>query len=786
MRLFNWLARLGLVLAAGALLTTAIVVGVAPRLWSLANAHEELPVVLPGFQPLAQRSYVYDTERNEIAVFELENSQPVPLSTIPQHVIDAFLAVEDREFFRHDGINVRSLVRATLSNFASDAPQQGASTITMQVVKNDLLGGLERDGRYKLLQIHYARMLEREQTKEQILERYLNTVFMGNNAYGLQAAAETYFAKTVGQLTFIEAAFLAGLVRSPSGYDPINEPERSRRRFLQVLERLVQDEYLTGPEAEAIGIEFVLPERIQAIPERATTPTHYTEAVRDYLLNRTEILGETYEERYAALYRGGLRIYTTLNPFLQEHAERARDILPDTPEGFDAAITSVDTSTGAIRAMVGGRGFSPTNQINMALAPRQTGSSIKFFILAAALQAGAEPLDIIDGTTPCTLPNTDNPDEPFVITDAENRPNDTLEVMTYDSINCAYARLSQIVGLNRVVDTTYRMAKSNYLFAGQSPDDRTPLMPYPAFATGANEMSPLDMASGAQSIANDGIHHEPYYIDRIETADGRQIYTHQSVGTRVLDRDVALTATSVLKKVLGPDGTAYRHPLAGGRPAAGKTGTQQNNTNSWFVGYTRFLATSVWIGDPDGYTPMNGIEEFEGANADTVQGGRYPAQIWKAFMDPAHVFEPTLDWSPPPQPARKPMRLYLPGNECVRRIVDYTPGATIVVPADAAPAGFGGGRPETPDTEPPGTEPAPVTEPTPPPTQTTAPPVETVAPTQPTTATTTATTAPPVIIEIPPEPIYENVASGTTIAPTNLNPRSPLPMVPLTTPIYLC
>ena len=186
-------------------------------------------------------------------------------------------------------------MRATLSNFASDSPQQGASTITMQVVKNDFLAGLERDGRYKLLQVHYALMLDREYTKDEILERYLNTVFFGNNSYGIQAAAETYFGKTADQLTFIEAAFLAGLVRSPSGYDPINNPERSRGRFIQVLDRLVDDGYITEAEATALATDFVLPERSRTLPERQYKRTYYTEALRDYLLNRSNILGPSYE-----------------------------------------------------------------------------------------------------------------------------------------------------------------------------------------------------------------------------------------------------------------------------------------------------------------------------------------------------------------------------------------------------------------------------------------------------------------------------------------------------------
>ena len=328
MRITGWLPRLFVIIAAGALLITAVVVAVAPRIWHVANAHDELPVVLPQFEGLAQRTYVYDVNGNEIAVYELENSQPIKYEDVPPQVVQAFLVVEDKEFFNHDGVNVRSLVRAALSNFASDSPQQGASTITMQVVKNDFLAGLERDGRYKLLQAHYARMLEKEITKEQILERYLNTVFFGNNAYGIQAAAETYFGKTAGELSFIESAFLAGLVRSPSGFDPINEPERSRARWLQVTDRLVAEEILTEGEQDVVLDTFAIPARVKTIPTRSNERTYFTEALRDYLLNKSTILGATFQDRYNQLFRGGLRIYTTLDSNLQILAEDAHDVLP--------------------------------------------------------------------------------------------------------------------------------------------------------------------------------------------------------------------------------------------------------------------------------------------------------------------------------------------------------------------------------------------------------------------------------------------------------------------------
>lgn len=736
MRVIGFIPRLLLIVAAGALLLTATVVGIAPRVWSTANAHEELPVVLPEFESLAQRTYVYDVNGEEIAFYELENSQPIEYDDIPQAVIDAFLVVEDKEFFTHDGINVRSLVRATLSNFASDSPQQGASTITMQVAKNDYLAGLERDGRYKLLQMHYARMIENQMSKQDIMARYLNTVFFGNNAYGIEAAAETYFGKSAQGLTFIESAFLAGLVRSPSGFDPINEPERSRARWLQVLERLVDEGEITEFESEQLADEFVLPSRPRSLPDRSFARTYFTEALRDYLLNRTDILGDTYQERYNQLFRGGLRIHTTLDANMQALAEQARNELPDTPSdittNFDASIVSLDSTSGAVRVMVGGRGFVPNErEVNMALSPRQTGSSIKMFILAAAVQAGAQANDVLDGTRPCVLPNPGNEAEPFEITDAVNRGVVTLQEHTTRSINCAFARLSQIVGLNRVVDTIYRMAESSYLYRDQPRSERRPVEPFASLATGANELSPMDMASGVQTLANEGLHHEPYYVEFIDGPDGERIYTHLDPGSQVLDRDAALATVDILKGPIYGGGTGRRAAFEDRRPAFGKTGTQQDNTNAWFVGGTKQLSTAVWVGDPNAYTPMQGVSEFvaEGYGSN-VQGGHFPAVIWNAFMEPAHGFFPSLDWERPAPPTRANARLFLPGNECESQVI-----GTREVPVEVDP-----------DV----------------PTTTLA---EGVPPTEP---------PPPVTV-----PIIASVEVGTTIAPDNLDPLAPLPSLPI-------
>ena len=740
--------RLGVIVVAGALIVSVLVIGVAPRVWAILNAHDEGAIALPDWEVIAQRSYVYDTSGDEIAVYELENSQPVSLSQVPTHVIDAILAVEDREFWNHHGVNVRGLARATLSNFEGGA-RQGASTITQQVVKMEYLAGLERDGRYKILQIVDALRLEKQKSKEQILERYLNTVFFGNNTYGIQAAAEVYFGKRVEQLTLEDGAFLAGLIQAPTTYDPIRHPQQSRRRFEQALGALVDvglmdqlrvDTILTCLDDDtASGCEgsWKLPDQVNKIAEEQIDRTHFSEEVKSYLLNKSNILGETYAERYNKLFRGGLRVYTTLDPVVQQAAENARATqLPTNTAGIDTAIVTLDSATGAVRAMVGGKPFVPErNEVNMALAPRQTGSSIKMFILAAAVSAGAQNDDLIDGTLPCILPNPDDPENPFIATEGVSRPVGTLAEMTWASINCAYSRLAQIVGLDRVVDTTYRMASNLYLYRERSPEERAPLRPYASFATGANEMSPLDMASGAQTLANGGLHMQPYYIERIEGPDGSVIYQHDDPGVQVIEAGAAARTVSILEGVL-TSGTARRKQLEG-RVSAGKTGTQDNNTNAWMVGFTPELTTAVWVGNPDKYLPMENIPEFVAAGVDKVIGGTFPAAIWKATMDAALFGRPATLFPTPPANARAPMRLYLPGVDCPS--ANTVPPTTTPASASSVPVD---------------------------PTAST-----TVAPTTTTSAPTTTTTAVPVpgvITDI-----------NTTIPRGQVDPTWPVPTLPI-------
>ena len=750
-RVLTWWVRLGVIVVAGALIASAMVVGVAPRLWGILNAHDEGAITLPDWESIAQRSYVYDTSGDEIAVYELENSQPVDLASVPRPVIDAILAVEDREFYNHHGVNVRGLFRATLSNFEGGA-RQGASTITQQVVKMEYLAGLERDGRYKILQIVDALRLEKQKTKDQILERYLNTVFFGNNTYGIQAAAEVYFGKRVGDLTLEDGAFLAGLIQAPSTYDPIRHPQQSKRRFEQALGALVDVGLLDEAREQSIlaclaatptpGLDcadaWKLPDEVQQIAEEGIVRTHFSEEVKAYLLNKSTLLGDTYAERYNKLFRGGLRVYTTIDPAVQAAAESARATqLPVNSAGIDTAIVTLDSKTGAVRAMVGGKPFVPErNEVNMALAPRQTGSSIKMFILAAAVSAGAQNDDLIDGTLPCILPNPDDPENPFIATEGVSRPVGTLAEMTWASINCAFSRLAQIVGLDRVVDTTYRMASNLYLYPERSPEERTPLRPYASFATGANEMSPLDMASGAQTLANGGLHMQPYYIERIEGPDG-VIYQHSDPGVQVLTSDAAARTVSILEGVM-TNGTARRKALEG-RVSAGKTGTQDNNTNAWMVGFTPELTTAVWVGHPDLYLSMVDIPEFVNAGVDKVIGGTFPASIWKATMDAALAGRPATLFPTPPANPRVPMRLYLPGVDCPASATT----STTVAPTTA----------------------------------TTTPGDPTVSSTTSTTSTTTSTTSTTSTTAVPIPGVITDI--NTTIPRGQVDPTWPVPTLPI-------
>jgi penicillin-binding protein 1A len=673
------LFRLVLVVIVAGLGLAAVGVAVVPQVAQIVTANHAEAADLPPFTELARRSVVFDAAGNQIDIFKQEDREPFKLSQVPPDVIAAVLAVEDESFYSHKGVNLKSLVRAMLVNVSAGEVTQGGSTITQQLVKNLLLTSA-RDTDRKVLEAAYAWRVEQQYSKDEILERYLNTVYLGNNTYGLQAAAETYFGKNVDQLDIWQGAFLAGLIRNPTGYDPFSHPERSLARFKQAVDRLEAVGKITTAQAKTADTTWAIPTKPLSTAQTAVPRTYFTEEVRKQLLNETTILGQDAQARFNALYRGGLRIYTTLDPNLQSIAEQAvADQLPDTGGRFQAALAAEDAKTGAVMAMVGGRGFDQS-QVNLAVTPRQTGSSAKLFILLAALQAGVQATDTIDGTLPCTLPNPGSK-LPFVIDQGVSRGVDTVATMTALSINCAYAKLSQIVGLSRVVDTAHRLGV------------KSDILPIAAFATGGNEISPLDFATSAATISTLGVRHDPYYIDRIEGPDGSIIYQHQDAGTQAVPTDVAEQAIDILKGVIkhGTVETTSKKFL-GTRPAAGKTGTYEDNTNATFVGFTTQLSAAVWLGNPlaSGTDMMRNIPQFQAVGVSNVHGGNLPYRIWEEFIAKASEAKayPDEDWPAPPKLTRASRRLYLPGNECVYAVTGTTPGVAdpTATNADGTPA----------------------------------------------------------------------------------------------------
>lgn len=684
------LLRLALVVVIAALGLTGTVVAITPHATSYVHSVDLAMGAIPDLAPLAQGSKMYDSAGNLIDELFVENVQPFTLGAVPPDVVQAVLAVEDAGFYEHRGVNAKGLMRAGLANVSAGGTTQGGSTITQQLVKLALVGS-KRDANRKILEASYAVELEKRLTKDEILEAYLNRIYLGNNAYGLQAAARTYFGKDVQELTLVEGAFLAGMIRNPSGYDPIYRAERSRNRFEESLTRLVKVGRLTEAEAADIAATWVLPDRLQNPTKVQTARTYFSAEVRKYLLNNSTILGADYQQRYDALFRGGLKIHTTFSPAAQQAAIDARDRqLPSTNGRIEAAVVVLDNSSGAVRAMVGGPGFA-TTQVNLATTPRQTGSAIKLFILAAGVAAGMQADDQVNGLNDRTCEFWHTPpaaDDPYKQDSDETHDGaGRLDAMTWNSVNCAFIRMYFSVGGPRVIATAHRMGvkgKLEDLFS---------------FATGGNEVSALDMAAGASTLANEGIQRDPFYVERIEDAQGRVIYAHQVTDNVALERGAALRTVDILKGVVR-QGTATRAKMADGRPQAGKTGTYEADKHAWYVGFTKQYTTAVYVGNPNTPEPMINIPEFsrppEGMQAfSKVFGGSYPALIWKDLNETLHADMAPADWEAPPPPARRPARVYATGQDCfgvvvgdeetgMRMVPGKTPATAPFDPNDAA------------------------------------------------------------------------------------------------------
>ena len=641
--------RLGtflLVIVAGTVLVLSSLALLAPQVTTLLEANAVATADAIDLDPLAQRSVVLAADGSVLTYLLVEeNRVSISLDEVSQTFIDTLLAIEDNRFYDHDGINVRATARALLENVSAGGVEQGGSTITQQLVKNALVGS-EQSLERKVQEAVLARRLEDQMTKDEILERYLNTVYLGNSTYGVQAAAELYFGVAAADLDLAQSALLVGMIQNPVGLDPFLHPEDAKERRAEVLNRLlaigdIEEDVATYVKATPIPTEGF---RVSSRPK-----DYFVEEVKERLL-ADERLGATQSERYNAVFRGGLTIRTTVEPRLQQLADEAvREVLPDTGGTFTASIVSIDPRNGAVRAMVGGPGFGQA-QYNIATqgVGRQAGSSFKPFVLATILEQGNPVVDTVNGRGPCTFPNPGGQESIYEVENFDRDRGGTADLrqQTLRSSNCAYVRLGIIAGLQNVMNTAARLGIS------------TQLRPELSASLGANEVRPIDMASAYGVFANDGVRFEPYYVEEVRDRDGNLLFGGPADGERVLDEGVARNVTSILADNV-QRGTGTRARFPDGRRAAGKTGTTQDHSDAWFVGYTKELSTAVWMGSPLGRVTMENV-----GGVRRVTGGSFPASMWQAFMGPAlEPYAPIPFAEPPPPPPQvRPKQLLIPGE----------------------------------------------------------------------------------------------------------------------------
>ena len=633
------LGKLVLALAVGAAGLMMAVVAGAPAvrgLFTAGSAGGKADVLT--LAPLPETSDVYDDRGDLIATFHADQNRiPVRFHQVPPAVIAAVVDTEDQKFWVHHGVDPLSIARALFSNGRGGAVLQGGSTITQQLVKDTLLTD-QRTLTRKVKEAVLAWRLEDQLTKQQIMERYLNTVYFGNGAYGIGAAASVYFDEPVEKLTLVQGALLAGLIQDPSAYDPVMHPEQAALRRNHVLAEMVGHRDTTRPYEQLAELTPV-PRSVNTSGAPPLDPQvgYFVEEVKQRLL-ADPALGSSAQARYNAVFNGGLKISTTIDPAMEADARQAvADHLPTEGGKWTATLVSVDSRTGAVRALIGGPGYNLSKYRIATEGPgRQPGSSFKPIVLAAALKAGYNINATVDGNAPCTFPNQPLP--PYTAHNAEPGGGTyTLATALAASINCAYLRVGLDVGLPQVAQM------------GRDLGITTPLVPVPSMSIGSEEVRPIDMAGVYDTFADNGVHHTPYLIERVLDRDGKVLVQSHHHGRQVLDPNLVHTELIGLRDVM-LFGTGASSRLDG-RPSWGKTGTAENFDNAWFAGFTPQLTTVVWMGSPVGNVPMDNVcgQTQTGNNVcpGTVFGATVPAPIWQEYMDRALAFQLPLDYPPP-------------------------------------------------------------------------------------------------------------------------------------------
>lgn len=532
---------------------------------------------------------------------------PVDLDALPDHVLQAFIAIEDRRFYDHSGVDLRGTARAVLANLRAGATIQGGSTITMQLVKNLVLTP-ERSMRRKIQEMRLAWQLERRLSKDEILQLYLNRIYFGAQAYGIEAAARRYFRKSAAELTIAEAAMLAALPKAPSRLDPTSNLSAARERAAIVLAEMEEAGFITAEErAEA--------EANPAAPIEPEPETYHDPAVFGFIFDYAVQLAVS----ELGMLPADTHIQVTIDPGLQETAHRtltARMDEESEAQGAGEAALVAMTPDGAVRAMIGGRDYLTSQYNRAARARRQPGSAFKPILYLAAIEDGASPFSVYY-------------DEPIDLEGWQPRNfggnflgRVTLQEALRRSINTVSAQIIDEIGPQAVVDMAARLGIE------------TGLPPLPALSLGAVEVTLLELTAAYSTIANSGERHPAHILERITNSRGDVLWERpSSEPEQVVEEADALTVSTMMQDIiLSGTGMAARLP---DRPTAGKTGTSQSFRDAWFLGYSADYVAGVWTGNDDD-TPTN-----------NVTGGGLPARIWRDFMIAAHEGLPVRQLAAP-------------------------------------------------------------------------------------------------------------------------------------------
>ena len=553
---------------------------------------------------VAEPTTVYDANGNEIASYYLQQRRSVDLSAISSYVVKGTVDTEDKRFYSHNGVDPQGIVRAVVVSLTGGS--EGASTITQQLVRNTILSDEQFDHtlKRKVREAYLAIQMEKEYTKDQILNMYLNTIYYGNGAYGIEAASIIYFNKDASDLTLAEAATLIGLPQSPSYYDPTVNPDAAKTRRNTVLDRMLEAGDITQEEHDAAQAENLVLNEGELSSSTGTYP-YFTDYVKQLLLK--DFSSDT-------ILQGGLKVYTTINPTYQAAAEDAcNKVLDDIGnDQLGAALVSIDPDTGYIVAMVGGQDYS-TSQYNLATSTnRQMGSSFKMFTLAAAINAGMNPSITLNCSSPMQITST------WKVKNFGNHNygTQTLQSATAISSNTGYAQVAQAIGIDKVISTAHAMGVD------------TDLPEYLSVSLGSVGISAVEACEAYATLPAGGVHRDAVAITKIEDRNGNVVYQHEDNPTQAISEAVAEATTNVLKTVIASGATGYYayDYFDCDQPVAGKTGTSDNSEDLWFCAYTPQLCTVVWSGYPSSRTEVR-IDGSTGTTQETVQ------PIWVDYMN---------------------------------------------------------------------------------------------------------------------------------------------------------